>query len=236
MVTRVDELGKPASPIKAAQGFGNALGCILRETVKITCPDIRTRETEHLRTILFDKMHKRYSIPEADKERVEAAALRMFSKALNTWRFNANAKKDKDFETEIKKLWPSIEEDDWNEFIQTHSGEEFERKSQWGKEMRSKIVGNHRLGSRGYPGKRPKWTKEDAKRIAEGKAPILADIDDGRGKDYFRARAKYDPVTGDLIYTHEKLKDVHDELVPSDPFPFNSSYSDCFARIGCSKN
>lgn len=117
----------------------------------------------------MQKLHNRYSFPEADKERVEATALRTFSKALNMWQFSANKSKGKDFVTEIKKLWPSIEEADWNEYVQAHSGDEFKKKSEWGKDMWQKIVGNHRLCSHGYPGKKPIWDKEDAKLIVAGK-------------------------------------------------------------------
>lgn len=225
VITRVDDLGKPASPVKAAQGYSNAVGCILRETVKITVPDIRTKETEHLRTLLLDRLFSRYSVPEADKNRVTAKALSMMSKSLNTWRYRANKMKDKDFETVIKPLWPTIDEADWTEFIQTRSDDEFKKLSEWGKDMREKIVGNHRLGSRGYPGKKPKWDKEDAKLIAAGKEPPFSDIQPGRGKDFVRARATFDPATGEPIFTHERLKDVHEELVTSEIL-FYLSYVD----------
>jgi fructose-1-phosphate kinase PfkB-like protein len=42
------------------------------------------------------------------------------SKALNTWRTTANKIKDEDFETDIKKKWPQIQEEDWKEFVKSH--------------------------------------------------------------------------------------------------------------------
>ena len=40
---------------------------------------------------------------------------------------------------------------------------------QWGRELRDKNLGNHHLGSRGYPGKQDIWDKEDAEYEAANK-------------------------------------------------------------------
>ena len=78
----------------------------------------------------------------------------MMSKALTTWQNMANKRKDKDFETDIKKRWPHIQEEDWQQFIATHSDDEVKKKCDCGKDMWMKNTMNHKLRSRGYIGKR----------------------------------------------------------------------------------
>lgn len=50
-----------------------------------------------------------------------------------------------------------------------------------------------------------------------------------------RAHARYDPVMGELIYTHEKLKEVHKELVTFEPISLYLSYVDYFPNRYVSK-
>jgi hypothetical protein len=40
-------------------------------------------------------------------------------------------------------------------------------------------------------------------------------IEAGRGRDFVRARASYDPVTGEPVFKSIKLVDVHDKLMVS---------------------
>ena len=81
--------------------------------------------------------------------------------------------KYKDFKTVIKKRWPNILEEDWQRFIASHSTYDFKMLSRWGKHMRTKITMNHKLGSRGYSGKRRLWENEDAATLEAGKfAPL----------------------------------------------------------------
>ena len=103
-------------------------------------------------------------------KRVKHNALRMMTKALNKWRNMANSKKGEDFETYIKIRWPKIEKEDWQKFVAFHSGSLFKRKSEWGKGMRKKYKMNHKLGSRGYLGKRKVWTKENIAEEQDGRA------------------------------------------------------------------
>jgi hypothetical protein len=221
-ITRIDDRGVPVSPYKKAKGFSNAIGCIVREGVKITCTDLRAKDKENLREVIFNRLFNRYIIENAEMKRtVRDKALGMMTKALNTWRNTANKKKDEDFNEVIKKKWPQIEEEDWEQFLASHSGDDFNNKSSKGKEMRGNNKLNHKLGSRGYPGKKPKWDKEDAAAIAAGKKPPFSYIEAGRGRDYVRARASYDPVTGEPVFKSLKLVEVHDKLmVIFKPFQF----------------
>ncbi|XP_047051104.1 mucin-1-like [Lolium rigidum] len=60
VITRVDGRGVPASPVKFSKGYSNAIGCIVRETVKITCTNLRSKEHENLRQRLLNKLFNRY--------------------------------------------------------------------------------------------------------------------------------------------------------------------------------
>jgi hypothetical protein len=215
VITRVDDRGVPASPVKFAKGYSNAIGCIVRESVKITCKNLRAKVNDNLREKLFKRLFSRYVVPADDKERVKTKALGMMIKALNTWRTMANTMKEKDFQSVIKQKWPQIDEEDWKQFIASHTNDEFKHKSEWGKRMRSQNKFYHKLGSRGYLGKRPTWDKEDAALIAAGKEPPFSCIEPGRGRDFLRARASYDPVTGEPVFKHQKLVEVFDKLVTS---------------------
>jgi hypothetical protein len=218
-ITKIDGRGVPVSPLKHAKGFSNAIGCIVRETVKITCTDLRGKDKENLRELLFSRLFNRYTFENDEmKSQVQNKALGTMTKALNTWRNTANKMKDKDFEEVIKKKWPHIEEEDWKQFLASHSDDDFKKKSDWGKELREKNKLNHKLGTRGYLGKKPKWAKEDATAIAAGKEPPFSYIEEGRGRDFVRARASYDPVTGEPVFKSIKLVEVHDKLMVSFKF------------------
>ena len=53
-------------------------------------------------------------------------------------------------------------------------------------------MGKHRLGSRGYLGKRPIWDKEDAEREAAGLPDPFAKFTSPLECDFIRARYKWD--------------------------------------------
>jgi hypothetical protein len=213
-ITRIDGRGVPVSPVKNAKGFSNAIGCIVRETMKITCTDIRGKDKENLREMMFNRLFNRYIFANDEMQtKVRHKAVGTMTKALNTWRNTATKMKDKDFEEVIKKKWPQIEEEDWKKFVATQSGDDFTNKSSKGKKMREKNKLNHKLGSRGYLGKKVKWDKEDAAAIAAGKQPPFSYIEEGRGRDFVRARVSYDPVTGEPVFKSIKLVQVHDKLM-----------------------
>ena len=58
------------------------------------------------------------------------------------------------FENDIKRRWPEKQEEDWQQFIASHSDDDFKKNSDWRKDMQMKNTMNHKLGSRGYIGKR----------------------------------------------------------------------------------
>ena len=148
-------------------------------------------------------------------KRVKDRSLCIMSKALNTWRTTANKYKDKDFSTFIKKRWPSIREEVWEEFVAYNSDYCFGRLSAWGKYMRTKITMNLRLGSRGYSFAHKLWAKEDEDALLAGKAAPLSYLQPGHGKDFVRAHVHIHPASGEPIIKNRALEEVHDRLVCS---------------------
>ena len=98
-------------------------------------------------------------------------------------------KEGADFET-IHSTWPSIDEQDLEDFKTAETAERRKKLIAWAKDARSKNLGPHNLGSRGYAGKEKVWAKEDAER----KGPNPYDkIKDSKMARFFRAHYKEDP-------------------------------------------
>jgi hypothetical protein len=99
---RVDGRGVPISPFKDASGYNNDIGVFVRETVNITCRNLRAKQQVDIQEVLFNKLFNRYSFNfDGDDEQsmhikkiVKNNALKMMTKALSTWRTMANSKKD----------------------------------------------------------------------------------------------------------------------------------------------
>ena len=63
---------------------------------------------------------------------------------------------------------PKITIEDFEKFKDTCNEEAAKARLERGKQLQAKNMGNHRLGSRGYTGKRPVWAKEDAECERQG--------------------------------------------------------------------
>ena len=169
--------------------------------------------TDAQKKVLFDKLWDKYAVPAADKGRVQKKADMIMSAALRTWRYEATKLLDADFETQIKAKWPKVELEHWEEFVADKKSEVFKEKSRQGKELRAKNKFPHHLGSRGVPGKRPIWAKEDAALIAAGKPIPFTDIEQERARIWMRAHTVSDPATGSPIITDPELQAVSGRLV-----------------------
>ena len=53
---------------------------------------------------------------------------------------------------EIQKKFPTVFEQDFKTFLENEDDAKMKALRAWGKKMRDKNLGNHHLGSRGYPG------------------------------------------------------------------------------------
>ena len=69
----------------------------------------------------------------------------------------------------ITKKFPMGKVEDFKKFLENEDSAKMRALRAWGREMRAKNLGNHRLGSRGYQGVKKKWDKEDAELVAAGK-------------------------------------------------------------------
>ncbi|XP_044962457.1 uncharacterized protein LOC123413585 isoform X2 [Hordeum vulgare subsp. vulgare] len=210
VINRVSEAGLPLSPKKAERGYSNGLGCILRETVSINETNLRSKANENLRALLISKLHTHYKFPDESLDEttpVNNRALCKWSKVLSTWKSKAKSEYlEKDYITEIKKKWPSVSEEDWNLFKQHCKTPEVKEMEKWGKDMRARNIGNHTLGSRGYPGKKPKWDKQDAEFAAAGIPNPFKEFENPRENDYIRSRCKYDEETKTWVLDEKTMK------------------------------
>jgi hypothetical protein len=169
IINRVNDKDVPVSPLKAASVYRNAIGVIVRETVNIMCMSLRVEEQANIREELFNKLVNRYSFNlDGDndqsihmKKMVKHNALKMMTKALNTWQNMANSKKNENYETYVKNRWPQIQEKDWQLFVASHLDTSFKKMSEWGKGMRKKTKQDNELNNHAYLGKRKVYGKED---------------------------------------------------------------------------
>lgn len=184
--------GKPVSLKKVAKGWGNTLGCILRETVQITCPDLKLKDAAPQRDALLRKLNDKYTFPVANKARAKHGAIKKFNKMLNNWWCKARKEHvESDFKTVVKPKWSNLEPRGWASFLEWTNIDDFKNKSHKFKELRTKLQGNHNLSNGGYLGKQPKWDKEDEEFIAAGKpVPLSEHQVHPRDHHFIRARAR----------------------------------------------
>ena len=88
---------------------------------------------------------------------------------------------------------PTITPEDFEKFKVTCNEEAAKARSEKGKQLQAKNMGNHRLGSHGYTGKRPVWAKEDTECEHLGIPDPLAEFAEQQEHDFMRARFSWDP-------------------------------------------
>ena len=151
---------------------------------------------------LLKKLHKRYTFPEkfrnleSNKNPVNKLALTKMSNALSSWKTRVKNSIDKGESWEIisrKNLM--LDEEEFKIFKADLDTAASKAWTEWGKTMREKNIGNHRLGSGRYRGKQPIWDKEDAELERLGKENPWHKITDLQIRQFVRARYYLDPVT-----------------------------------------
>jgi hypothetical protein len=194
---------EPVEPREVAACYGNQLACILRDTANINTTKIR--KNEHLKQLLLTRLHARFLFPgrkddvdpwkDDAMKKINNKALGKFSNALSAWKTRVKKAIEVDHETyaEIVADNPTIMLEDFEKFKATCNEEAAKARSERGKQLQAKNMGNHRLGSRGYTGKRPVWAKEDAERERLGIPDPLAEFTDQQEHDFIRARFSWDP-------------------------------------------
>lgn len=134
-------------------------------------------------------------------------AIITFTTTLSFWKYHENKLQDqgKDLEEDIKPLYPMLNDQDWDEFIKYRETEQYKKANLDGKKLRKALQGNHRLGTRGYEGKKPKWVAEDTEFASQDKAMPLDDILEPTTRNYFWSLATYEENVRVYNFTYLEL-------------------------------
>lgn len=210
-ITEVNAKGVPVLPPKDTDGYNNALGCIVRKTVLITCPDMVNSKPEYVteeKQKLQQPLNTSYTFPLADKALAEEYAIGKLNELLKYWR--CRSRQDllgSNFETVIKFLYPQLKPDRWQKFCESSTSEEFKKKSAYFRGLWTQVPGNHHLGTGGYRGAECKWVKEDEEFQAVGKPlPFVEHVSYPRPWGYFRAHAVQDKGSKDYYLPTLELR------------------------------
>src|SRR4051812_45443602 len=182
------------------KGPNDASATDAEEAASINDYDLRSiPNMEHL---LLTKLHNRFKFPDRDESKtpwdddavtdINAAAMVKFSNALSAWKVRVKRLIEKN--TPLSKIFaenPSLTEAEFLKFKDTCATDEAKLRSAKFKGLQKMNTGKHRLGSRGYIGKKPIWDKEDAEREAAGIPDPLAEFTDPQEYDFIRARYKW---------------------------------------------
>ena len=158
---------EPLEPEEPRKCYGNQVGCILRECASINDDDLRNKE--YLTQLLLTKLHKRFKFPDRDDnieqpwddpkmKKINNHAMGMFSNDLASWK--GRVKRAIEAEEPLSKILeenPTLTEEEFEKFKDTCATEAAKAKAAKFKSLQQRNTGKHRLGSRGYLGKRPIW-------------------------------------------------------------------------------
>ena len=161
VITKLNPENYPEEPEEAGEKFANTCNAIVRERARIyqRWGDV----PEDVKQDCYEAAWKRF-VPANDsiRERLERRMHHVMRKGQSTWQYNCRKLLGKDWKTVVNKHWRGISEQDWERFKVFSRSPEFKASQQWYKGLREKRHFDHRLGSRGRPGKEKVWAKEDA--------------------------------------------------------------------------
>ena len=100
---------------------------------------------------------------------------------------------------------PILTVEEFEKFKDTCATEAAKAKAAKFKSLQLRNTGKHRLGSRGYLGKRPIWDKEDVEHEAAGLPDPFAKFTNPLERDFIRARYKWDKEKK-VFYTEEMIR------------------------------
>ncbi|RLN31170.1 hypothetical protein C2845_PM05G02710 [Panicum miliaceum] len=89
--------------------------------------------------------------------------------------------------------------------------EDFDQKSQEMKEMRSLHTKPHKMGRKGYAGKRKEWEEEDEKYATEGKENPWMQFP-GRSRPYLRARSEKRTESRDISFSSPSVSTLAERV------------------------
>ena len=214
VITEVSPSGMPLEPKHVARGYIMQLGCIIREGVSINTSDIRSEENAALLEHLLRRVHQRYTFPNPKPKNVDNYATTKMSTALSSWKCRVKAKiHNKKSWEEISTREPHITLEEFEVIKDFLNSEVCTRWTEWGKEMRKRNLGNHRLGSGGYKSKQPTWDKEDAEIRKRGLDNPWDKFTDEQTRNFVRSRYYLNWETGEFVTDHDDVKQFQQNLV-----------------------
>ena len=158
--TGLDEQGWP-TPDAARERFVLVCGLIARERVSInvTVEDLTPETRRDLFTILEEKLEYPANLSTAARNKAIKSAMKEI--ALLQWRFKTHLRADFVRQDELPfEKHPFLKPEDWEQFVETTRSPLFEHVSQEMKVKRAKHNKPHKMGRKGYYGKRKEWELE----------------------------------------------------------------------------
>jgi hypothetical protein len=196
--------GIPKEPVKFAKGYGLQLAAILHGIINVNETNLRSKD--HLRVQLISRLHTRYEFPpeyrnqDLKKNIVNRYALTRFTKHLSSYKtMLRDMIADHESFEQVHRHFPWMTEEDFKVFLANEADDFTKAQSKWGKDLAEKNIGHHRLGCRGYDGKKPKWDKEDQAYIEQGIENPYDRYADPLFRAFVRSRYRKEMETGKLV-------------------------------------
>jgi hypothetical protein len=169
--------------------------------------------TPEQRTSLVDEKMQSFQVPDEWVQDVRRAALMKACGAWKNWKYMLN----KNYVQQQKEPfghYPMITHDDWEKFVEMKTTSEFHRKSVEHKALVAKNKHPHRMGTKGYYGKKRQWEKEDEEARMWGVDPPFVEVDTDRARYWCRGRSTTDS-SGQRSFQNPADQEVYEQLVRS---------------------
>jgi hypothetical protein len=100
---------------------------------------------------------------------------------------------------EVYHHFPRMTKEDFKVFLANEADDFTKAQSKWGKDLKEKNIGHHRLGCHGYDGKKPKWDKEDQAYIEQGIENPYDRYEYPLFRAFVKSRYRKETETGNLV-------------------------------------
>ena len=210
--TGLDDDGWP-TPDAARKRFVTVCGLIARERVSINtnAEDLTPEQRRDLFTILEEKLEYPADLSTIARDKAFKAAMKEIASLQRRFKSHLRADFVRQDELPYEKH-PFLKQEDWEEFVETTNSPLFDHVSQEMKEKRAKHNKPHKMGRKGYHGKRKEWEEEDTKLAAEGKENPWEQFP-GRSRPYLRARSgKATSESGNITFSSPLVAEVADKV------------------------
>lgn len=205
-----DRTGAPTEPEKTEKKFRTMCGAVVRERVPIDLEDW-TKVTKEQRKAKVLEIMKHFRVPEQWKRQVEECALSKAKDAFRNFKYVLHKKFMKQNKDPFEK-YPHILPEQWARFVEIRRTPDFQAKSEAGKALIAKNKHPHRMGVKGYYGKRKIWDREDENRRLWGADVPFPDVAADRARDFLRARSTTDS-SGQVVLPNPADQEVYQSMV-----------------------